>query len=366
MTKCSRIEVQSPTTLMACRVASMRILVVCLENMQKCYYRVVETRSAIAQKSDRLDKIIAATFADVSRSAAQRLIDQQHVTVNGVSRDASTRINRGDMIEIRFPDLVSEIPQPERISLDVLYEDEEVIAINKRAGMVVHPAAGNTSGTLVNAMLAYSPDISDVGDEQRPGIVHRLDKETSGVMLVAKTNEAYRALQEQFKTRVIKKTYLAICVGRVVPTHGRINKPIMRDPSNRQRMAIVPGGRESVTEFLVTELFELTARQLLAGATLAKGSTYTLLRVMPETGRTHQIRVHLASLGFPVVGDALYGAARHDPLSKMLAPRHLLHASELHFVLPSSGHPLRLHAPMPADMQEVVLGLGALANEQMH
>ncbi len=152
------------------------------------YYDVVETRTVIAQKPDRLDKSIATLVTDVSRSAAQRLIDQQLVTVNGTWRDAATRINRGDVIELKLPDPVSETPQPERIKLDVLYEDEDVIAINKRAGMVVHPAAGNPSGTLVNAMLAYAPDISDVGDEQRPGIVHRLDKETSGVMLVAKTN----------------------------------------------------------------------------------------------------------------------------------------------------------------------------------
>ena len=318
----------------------------------------METRTVIAQKPERLDKSIAALVTDVSRTAAQRLIDQQLVTVNGTWRDAATRINRGDIIVVQLPDLDPATPQPEHIKLDVLYEDEDVIAINKRAGMVVHPAAGNQSGTLVNAVLAYSPDISDVGDEQRPGIVHRLDKETSGVMLVAKTNEAYRTLQAQFKTRTIKKTYLALCVGRVLPTHGRVNKPIARDSSNHQRMAVVLGGRESITEYLVNEIFELSARLMLVGATIEKNNAYSLVRAMPQTGRTHQIRVHLASLGFPVVGDELYGATRHDPLSKVLAPRHLLHASELQFDLPSSGHPLRLYAPMPADMQAVILGLG--------
>ena len=318
----------------------------------------METRTVIAQKPDRLDKTIASLVSDLSRSAAQRLIDQQLVTVNGTWRDAATRISRGDIIVVQLNDPEPDTPQAEAIKLEVLYEDEDVIAINKPAGMVVHPAAGNHSGTVVNAVLAYSPDISDVGDEQRPGIVHRLDKETSGVMLVAKTNDAYRALQAQFKTRTIKKNYLALCVGRVTPTHGRINKPIARDPSNRQRMAVVAGGRESLTEYLVNEIFELTARLDLLGASIEKNNVYSLVRAMPQTGRTHQIRVHLASIGFPIVGDELYGANRHDPLSRVLAPRQLLHASELLFELPSSGHPLRLYAPMPADMQEVVLGLG--------
>jgi len=317
----------------------------------------VEFRNATAQKSDRLDKSLAVLFPELSRSAAQRLIDQQMVTVNGEWKAASTRIQRGDALRVQWPEEAPELPQPEKIKIDVLYEDDDVIAINKRAGMVVHPAAGNSGGTVVNAMLAYAPDISDVGDEKRPGIVHRLDKETSGVMLVAKTNAAYQALQAQFKARTIKKTYLALCVGRVQPIHGRINKPIARDPSDRQRMAIVQGGREAMTEYWVSETFEVQADLEIMGASVGKGSVYSLLRILPATGRTHQIRVHLASIGFPVVGDGVYGATRRDALSKAITPRHLLHASELHFELPSSGHPLRLYAPLPADMQEVIAGL---------
>ena len=169
------------------------------------------TQTATATKSDRLDKVVANLFAEISRSAAQRLIDQQHVLVNGAAKDASYRVNRGDAISVQIPESQSELPQAESINLNVLYEDDDVIAINKLAGMVVHPAAGNHTGTLVNAMLAYSPNIADVGDEHRPGIVHRLDKETSGVLLVAKTDVAYKALQAQFKARTIRKTYLALC-----------------------------------------------------------------------------------------------------------------------------------------------------------
>ena len=297
---------------------------------------------ATATKSDRLDKVVAALFTQISRSAAQRLIEQQRVQVNGFARDASFRVNRGDEISVQMPEPVAELPQPEAITLNVLYEDDDVIAINKAAGMVVHPAAGNHSGTLVNAMLAYSPTISEVGDDHRPGIVHRLDKETSGVLLVAKTDAAYKALQAQFKTRTIKKTYLALCVGRIEPPRGLINKPIARDPSNRQRMAVISGGREALTEYSAQEVW----------------TSYSFVRIQPQTGRTHQIRVHFASIGFPLVGDALYGATRRDPLSKTLAPRHMLHASELSFEQPSSRKAINLYAPIPEDMSRVIAELG--------
>jgi 23S rRNA pseudouridine1911/1915/1917 synthase len=297
--------------------------------------------TATATKSDRLDKTVAALFPQISRSAAQRLIDQRRVQVNSHPRDASFRVNRGDLISIQLPEATSAAPQPEAIQLNVLYEDDDVIAINKSAGMVVHPAAGNPSGTLVNAMLAHAPDLLGVGDEHRPGIVHRLDKETSGILLVAKTDVAYKALQDQFKARTIKKTYLALCVGNVQPDRGRINKPIARDPSHRQRMAVVAGGREAVTDYAVQEVF----------------GNYSLLRLHPQTGRTHQIRVHLASIGFPLVGDGLYGATKRDALSKRLTPRHMLHASELSFEQPSSRKAIKLYAPIPEDMSSVIAEL---------
>jgi 23S rRNA pseudouridine1911/1915/1917 synthase len=296
-----------------------------------------------ARKAGRLDKTVAALLPALSRSAAQKLIHAGAVRVNGVARDASHAVAAGDAIEADVPDAVASTPQPEALPLPILYEDADVIAVDKPAGLVVHPGAGNNSGTLVNAVLSHAPQVADVGDEHRPGIVHRLDKETSGVLLVAKTDAAYRALQEQFRLRQTTKTYLALCIGDVQPGRGTIDKPIARDPAHRQRMAVVAGGREAVSEFVVTERVRIDGR------------AYSLLRVLPQTGRTHQIRVHLASIGFPIVGDLLYGAKR-DPLSQQIAPRHLLHASELRFRLPSSGTEKALYAPLPADFRAVMGG----------
>ncbi|MCL4504921.1 MAG: RluA family pseudouridine synthase, partial [Chloroflexi bacterium] len=257
-------------------------------------------------------------------------------------------------------DMPAEAPvaaQPEQIALNILYEDEDVIAVDKPAGMVVHPGAGIAAGTLANAILAHAPQVATVGDSLRPGIVHRLDKETSGIVLLAKTQDAYVALQRQFKARAIKKVYLALCVGDVQPPRGVIKKPIGRDPARRQRMAIVVGGRESVTQYAIAEVYAIAQPRTVEGfegLTLQKGARYSFIQVRPATGRTHQIRVHLASIGFPVVGDAVYGATRRDPLSRAIAPRHLLHASELSFDLPASGQTVHLVAPMPADMRRVI------------
>ncbi|MCX6018520.1 MAG: RluA family pseudouridine synthase [Chloroflexi bacterium] len=295
------------------------------------------------RRTARLDKALPALLPELSRSAAQRLIEAGHVRVNGVARGAGDAVAAGDVIDVYVPPPPSVIPLPEVLPLTILYEDDDVIAIDKPAGLVVHPGAGNASGTLVNALLHHAPDVADVGDEQRPGIVHRLDKETSGVMLVAKTSTAHAALQEQFRLRRIRKTYLALCIGNVQPARGVINKPIARDPSNRQRMAVVPGGREAVTEFVVTERMQI------------EGRPYSLVRAYPRTGRTHQIRVHFASIGFPIVGDLLYGAGR-DLLSKRIAPRHLLHASEIRFRLPATGEERALYAPLPEDMRVLQAG----------
>lgn len=296
-------------------------------------------------KPNRLDKAVASLLPELSRSAAQKLIDQGRIVVNGMARDASFRVQANDVIVVQMPDPMSPTPQAEPITLDVIYEDDDVIAINKPAGMVVHPAAGNVNGTLVNAMLAYAPAVSTVGDEQRPGIVHRLDKETSGLLLIAKTGAALASLQPQFKTRAIKKTYLALCVGHVQPERGLIHKPIARDPGNRKRMAVVLGGRDSATRYAVSEVFTRKDGAI--------ARAYSLVRAHPLTGRTHQLRVHFASTGYPIVGDALYGA-RKDPLTRELAPRQMLHSSELVFTLPSSGAEKRLHAPMPEDMRRVI------------
>jgi len=303
------------------------------------------TRTFEVVKSNRLDKALATLVEGLSRSAAQKLIDQTLVRVNGTLRDASFRVQPRDRIAVDFPAPPAVLPQAESIALDVLFEDADVIAINKPAGMVVHPAAGNASGTLVNALLAYDPNIASVGEAARPGIVHRLDKETSGVLLVAKHAVAYRALQAQFKTRTIKKTYVAICVGRLNPQRGTIKMPIARDPGDRKRMAVVTGGRDSVTQYAVTEVFEHRANGGVGH--------YSFVRAQLLTGRTHQLRVHFASLGTPIVGDALYGAKK-DPLTRQLAPRQMLHSSELIFVLPSSAQTVKLFAPIPDDMRRVL------------
>ncbi|HQY24922.1 MAG TPA: RluA family pseudouridine synthase [Thermoflexales bacterium] len=327
-----------------------------------------------APRADRLDKVVAAGCADLTRSAAQKLIGSGGVGVNGVPHDAGHIVRAGDWIEVNQPDPVDDTLRPEAIILAVLYEDADVLVINKPAGMVVHPGAGVRGGTVANAILSYAPETADAGDDpQRPGIVHRLDKETSGVLLIARTDAALQALQAQFQARTIEKTYLALCVGDVMPPVGLIDKPIGRDPGHRQRMAITSTGRSAQTEYTVTQRWSVPNAATLATAVLdvlGRPSTtvaepkakpmpmaYTLLRARPRTGRTHQLRVHLASIGFPIVGDETYGATRRDPLSKKLAPRQLLHASELRFNLPSTGLAFRAHAPLPADFLAV---LGAL------
>lgn len=327
-----------------------------------------------APRADRLDKIVAAGCADLSRSAAQKLIAGGSIRVNGLSREAGDLVRPGDWIEVDVPDPVDDALRPEAIGLDVLYEDADVLVINKPAGMVVHPGAGVRGGTVANAILSYAPEAADAGDDpQRPGIVHRLDKETSGVLLIARNDAALQALQAQFQTRTIEKTYLALCVGDVMPPAGLIDKPIGRDPGHRQRMAVVASGRSAQTEYTVTQRWKVADADGVAEAvlgTLGRVSTtgaerkakpmpmaYALVRARPRTGRTHQLRVHLASLGYPIVGDETYGATRRDPLSKKLAPRQLLHASELRFALPSTGAEFRAHAPLPADFLGV---LGAL------
>lgn len=305
----------------------------------------METRSFIIKKANRLDKALVTLLPELSRSAAQKLIDQGCVLVNDAPRDASHRVKPADAIIVRMPDALPAAPQPESIALDILHEDDDVIAINKPAGMVAHPGAGNAQGTVVNAVLSYAPDIAGVGSEERPGIVHRLDKETSGVLLIAKHDAALRALQAQFKTRAIKKSYVMLCVGEVTPARGFIRKPIARDQGNRKRMAVVATGRDAITQYAVREVFTLKD-----GNTLRR---YSYVKANMLTGRTHQLRVHFASLGFPIAGDAVYGLPK-DPLTKQLAPRQLLHASELVFISPSTGAEIRLHAPLPEDFRRVL------------
>ncbi len=317
--------------------------------------------TATAPRAERLDKIVAALWPHISRSAAQRLIEDGRVLAGGAARPASHRVKAGEVIEVDEPEPAPAAAQPEAIALDILFEDADVLAVNKPAGMVAHPGAGNPGGTLANAALAHSPGIAAVGDAQRPGIVHRLDKETSGILLIAKTPAAHQALQAQFKARAVRKLYLAVCVGDAQPPRGTIDKPIGRDPSHRQRMAVLAGGRPALTRYAVAEVFRGAGQAVEAAPGVAvvieAGKAYSYVRAQPATGRTHQIRVHFASIGYPIAGDALYGATRQDPLSQAIAPRHLLHAGELTFALPGTGRAITLTAPLPEDMRRIVDGL---------
>lgn len=278
------------------------------------------------EEGTRIDKLLAARFPQHSRTYFQHLIDIGCVLINGEPIKKRNIPEEGDEIEVCFQATPEASLEPEAIPLDILYEDEHLLAINKPAGMVVHPAPGHWSGTFVNALLAHCQNIAPGSDPLRPGIVHRLDKDTTGVLIAAKTLPAHQKLIELFSTRKMEKLYLAICHGR--PNNTLINFPIGRHPVHRKEMAVLPDGREAITEIQNAAFNEKTS----------------LLLVKPRTGRTHQIRVHLKHIGSPILGDSLYG--RQDDCE-----RQLLHAYRLTFDHPITGSPLRLIAPIPQDMK---------------
>jgi 23S rRNA pseudouridine1911/1915/1917 synthase len=287
---------------------------------------------------ERLDKFVASAIHTLSRSEVQRLIDDGAVRVNGAVEKPAYRVEPGDRIAVNLPDRAPPSVEAEAIPLDVLYEDDDLVAVNKPAGMVVHPAHGNREGTLVNAALYHWPQLRDAGPEvERAGVVHRLDKDTSGVIVMAKTAEALSALQAQFKSRDVYKRYVALVEGIPGSSRGIIDAPVGRDPDRRKRMAVVPDGKTAQTRYdLVEDL-----------------GTHALLDVEPQTGRTHQIRVHLAWLGHPIVGDRLYGFRRQRIKMKRL----FLHAAELRITSPSSGERLTFSAPLPASLEDVLAKL---------
>ena len=289
----------------------------------------------------RLDRFIVEALPELTRGAIQRLIEGGLVTVNGKPSKAAYKIRPGDAIVVCIPPAPLAEAQAESIPLDIVYEDADLIVINKPAGMVVHPAAGHTSGTLVNAVLAHCPDLRGVGDAQgvRSGIVHRLDKDTSGLIIVAKSEAARDNLQRQFKSRNVAKVYVALVEGRLAPPQGLIDVPIGRDKQQRKRMTVVADGRPSRTAYKAAEFFGRTSKQ------------YTLVEVKPQTGRTHQIRVHFAWLKFPIVGDTVYGRRRKTTLPLQ---RHFLHAQSLTFRLPSDGREVTFTAPLPPDLSAVL------------
>ncbi len=321
-----------------------------------------ETRELLAIGTDagtRLDRFVAVHCPELSRSRVQELVDADLILVNGQSAKSSQKLRGGELITVRARPRPAPHAAAESIPLDVLYEDDDVIAINKEAGMTVHAGAGNVSGTLVNALLGRGQSLSQAGDPLRPGIVHRLDKETSGVILVAKNDAAHAKLGEAFRLRAIKKTYIALVQGVLGEKSGRIELAIGRDPIHRTRMTTqrkswhgeaIANPREARTDW----------------KELAKIDGTTLVEVQLHTGRTHQIRVHFSALKHPVVGDTLYGAARELRVGKLDLPplgRNFLHAAKLGFAQPRTGAWIEVRAALPLELRDYLKTLCNAAGE---
>lgn len=298
---------------------------------------VLQRREFVAEReAPRLDRWLASLCPDLSRSQLARLIHDGWVTVNSSRAKPSQRLRQGDKIELTLPPPAPATLEPELLPLAVVYEDDDLLVVDKPAGLPVHPGPGHPSHTLVNVLLAICPHLSGIGGILRPGIVHRLDKDTSGLMMVAKNDAAHRALARQLEEHHVDKTYVALVWGTPVPRDGTVEAAIGRDPKNRKRMAVLPDGRPARTRYRVLKQFADTA----------------LLEAFPETGRTHQVRVHLAFIGHPIVGDPLYSRRR-----TALVARQSLHASRLRFRLPSTGEAMEFAAPLPADLQAALEAL---------
>jgi 23S rRNA pseudouridine1911/1915/1917 synthase len=303
----------------------------------------------------RLDRVVVQHFPELSRTRVQELIEEGLVLLNGKAAKDSHKVHANDVIRVVPQERPPLQAEPEAIPLDVLYEDDDVIAINKPAGMSVHAGAGNSHGTLVNALLGRGQQLSQSDDPVRPGIVHRLDKETSGILLVAKNDFAHAKLSEAFRQRAIRKIYIALVQGILEEERGRIELAIARDPNRRTRMTatralLLRNSRPARTDWRV----------------LAKIDSTSLLELQLHTGRTHQIRVHFSALRHPVVGDTLYGAAAQLHVGRMMLPalgRNFLHAAKIGFAQPHSGKLIELSAPLPADLREYLAKLIAAAGE---
>ncbi len=316
-----------------------------------------ETLHAIVEYAERLDKALASAYPDISRARFQKLIADGHATVDGrVANDVGQKLKPGQSLEVTLPPPEPAEPQPEDIALDIVHEDKHLIVINKPPGLVVHPAAGHASGTLVNALLAHcSESLSGIGGVKRPGIVHRLDKDTSGLLVIAKSDKAHQALSEQFAAHGrdgnLQRTYVALVWGVPDRMHGTIHTRIARSTANRQKMAVTKSetqSREAITHYEVVERF---------------GEMASLIRCNLETGRTHQIRVHMAHIGHPVLGDATYGAGFKSAVARLSEPARLalnnlnqqaLHAETLGFLHPSTGKPKLFSAPPRKPFQQLL------------
>ena len=294
--------------------------------------QIITRELTVEASGPRLDYFLAGSSTGLTRSQLHRLIESGFVQLNGHLAKPSQKVKRGDRVSVSVPpprrlDLV-----PQWMPLEMIYQDGDLVVIDKPAGLSVHPGPGHPDRTLVNALLALCPDIQGIGDGLRPGIVHRLDKDTSGLMMVAKTHQAHLSLSTQLKDRLVVKGYLALATGKPAQEKGEIDAPIARDPRHRKRMAVVLGGRESRTGYRVLESI----------------GGFSLLELYLKTGRTHQVRVHLAHLGHPLLGDGLYG--RSSPL----LPRHFLHAHHLGFKHPTTGKDMEFHSVLPKDLAAVV------------
>lgn len=298
--------------------------------MEKKDYVITEEFAGV-----RLDKAISMKDSSISRASVQRMIDEELVLVNGKKSKASYKISVGDTVTIIKEELKEVEIKAEDIPLDVIYEDNDILVVNKQKGLVVHPGNGNPDGTLVNAIMARCKDsLSGIGGEIRPGIVHRIDKDTSGLLIIAKHDKAHINVSEQIKNHEVKKTYIALVRGNVKENEATIDMPIARSTKDRTKMAVSKNGKNAVTRIKVLERF----------------NDYTLLEVNIETGRTHQIRVHMSQIGYPIVGDYVYSNGR-NPFG---VEGQMLHSQKLEFVHPISGKKMRLEAPLPEYFEEVL------------
>lgn len=290
----------------------------------------------------RLDAYISKEIEDLSRSMIQKLLEEDKINVNGKIEKPSYKVQEGDIIEVSIEKPKEVKIEAQDIPLDIIYEDNDILVVNKQKGLVVHPANGNPDGTLVNAIMAHCKDsLSGIGGELRPGIVHRLDKDTSGLLIIAKNDKAHIQVSEQIKNREVKKTYIALVRGTIAEDEATINMPIGRSTKDRKKMAVTKNGKEAVTHFKVLNRY-----------TTNKGS-YTLLEIKIDTGRTHQIRVHMAEIGHPVIGDSVYSNGKNE----FGVEGQCLHAKRLEFVHPITGKEMKLEAPLPKYFQNIIAQL---------
>lgn len=287
----------------------------------------------------RIDAYISKKMQDISRAMVQKLLEEKQIQVNGITPKPSYKVQAGDTISIQIKPPKETNLQAQEIPIEIMYEDEDILVVNKPKGLVVHPGNGNPDGTLVNAIMAKCKDgLSGIGGEIRPGIVHRLDKDTSGLLIVAKNDKAHITMSEQIKNRQVKKTYIALVKGIITEREATINMPIGRSTKDRKKMAVTKDGKEAITHFKVIKRYQKAE------------TTYSLLEVKIETGRTHQIRVHMAQIGHPVIGDMVYSNGKNE----FGVEGQCLHAQKLAFKHPTTGKQIEIEAPLPTYLQDIL------------